>query len=169
MSVLKILTYPDPILRRKALPVETIDEGTEKLAKAMAETMYGAPGIGLAAPQVGESLRVITIDITPEKEGLITIINPEIIFSEGECAEEEGCLSVPDFKETISRKAKVVVQGMDTSGKEIQIPAEGILALCFQHEIDHLDGILVIDRVSRLKRDPFKKKLRKKRNNEEVS
>ena len=164
MPVLNILTYPDPILRRKAIPVEIIDERTEKLAKAMAETMYNAPGIGLAAPQVGESLRIITIDVTPEKEGLITMINPEIISSEGECSEEEGCLSVPDFKEAIPRKKKIVVRGLDTSGKEMQIPAEGILSLCFQHEIDHLDGILIIDRISRLKRYAFKKKLSKKRN-----
>lgn len=160
MSVLKILTYPDPILRKKANPVEVIDGRIEKLVEDMAETMYAAPGIGLAAPQVGESLRVITLDATREEKGLIVLINPEIISSEGECAEEEGCLSIPDFKEAIPRKKKILVKGLDTSGKERQIPAEGLLAIGFQHEIDHLDGILIIDRISRLKRDFFKKKLR---------
>ncbi|PIX23834.1 MAG: peptide deformylase, partial [Deltaproteobacteria bacterium CG_4_8_14_3_um_filter_43_13] len=118
--------------------------------------------IGLAAPQVGESLRVITVDVTRKGEDLIVLINPEIISGEGECAEEEGCLSVPDLKEIVQRKEKVLVKGLDIQGRKIQIPAKGLLAIAFQHEIDHLDGILIIDRVSRLKRDIFKKKLKKK-------
>lgn len=162
MSVLKILTYPDPVLKKKAKPVEIIDERIKNLAEDMIETMYAAPGIGLAAPQVGESLRVITVDVTRKEEGLIVLINPEIISGEGECAEEEGCLSVPDLKEIVQRKEKVLVNGLDIQGRKIQIPAEGLLAIAFQHEIDHLDGILIIDRVSRLKRDIFKKKLTKK-------
>ena len=162
MSVLKILTYPDPVLKKKAKPVEIIDERIKNLAEDMIETMYAAPGIGLAAPQVGESLRVITVDVTRKEEGLIVLINPEIISGEGECAEEEGCLSVPDIKEIVQRKEKVLVNGLDIQGRKIQIPAEGLLAIAFQHEIDHLDGILIIDRVSRLKRDIFKKKLTKK-------
>ncbi|MBI4619252.1 MAG: peptide deformylase [Desulfobacterales bacterium] len=162
MSILKILTYPDPVLKKKAKPVEIIDERIKKLAEDMIETMYAAPGVGLAAPQVGESLRVITVDVTRKEEGLIVLINPEIISSEGECTEEEGCLSVPDFKEIVQRKEKVLVKGLDLEGRKIQIPAEGLLAIAFQHEIDHLDGILIIDRVSRLKRDIFKKKLTKK-------
>lgn len=101
MSILKILTYPDPVLKKKAKPVEIIDERIKKLAEDMIETMYAAPGVGLAAPQVGESLRVITVDVTRKEEGLIVLINPEIISSEGECTEEEGCLSVPDFKEIV--------------------------------------------------------------------
>lgn len=163
MSILKIVAYPDPILRKKAKPVKIIDEKIKKLVEDMVETMYAAAGIGLAAPQVGESLRVITVDVTHKGEGLVALINPEIISSEGECAEEEGCLSVPDFKETVRRKKKVLVKGLDLEGKEIQIPAEGLLSITFQHEVDHLDGILIIDRVSRLKRDIFKKKLKKKK------
>jgi len=163
MSILKILTYPDPVLKKKAKAVKTIDEKIKKLAEDMIETMYSAPGIGLAAPQVGESLRVITVDVTRKGEDLIVLINPEIISGEGECAEEEGCLSVPDFKETVLRKKKVLVKGLDPEGKEKEISAEGLLAIAFQHEIDHLDGILIIDRVSRLKRDIFKKKLQKKK------
>lgn len=162
MSVLKILTYPDPVLKKKAKPVEIIDEKIKKLAEDMIETMYAAPGIGLAAPQIGESLRVITVDVTRKGEDLIVLINPEIILGEGECTEEEGCLSVPDLKEIVQRKEKVLVKGLDIQGRKIQIPAEGLLAIAFQHEIDHLDGILIIDRVSRLKRDIFKKKLKKK-------
>lgn len=162
MSVLKILTYPDPVLKEKSKPVEFINEKIKKLAEDMIETMYAAPGIGLAAPQVGESLRVITVDVTRKGEDLIVLINPEIISGEGECTEEEGCLSVPDLKEIVQRKEKVLVKGLDIQGRKIQIPAEGLLAIAFQHEIDHLDGILIIDRVSRLKRDIFKKKLKKK-------
>ena len=162
MSLLTILTYPEPILRKRARPVETIDGNIEKLVEDMADTMYAAPGIGLAAPQVGESLRIITVDVTEEREGLIVLINPEIISWEGECAGEEGCLSIPDFKEVIPRKKKVVIRGLDISGKEMKIPAEGILAISFQHEIDHLDGMVIVDRISGLKRDLFKKKLKKK-------
>ena len=162
MSILNIMTYPDPILTGKAKPVEMINERIKNLVDDMLETMYAAPGIGLAAPQVGESLRIITVDVTRKEEGAIILINPEIISSEGECTEEEGCLSVPDFKETVLRKKKVMVKGLDPEGKEKEIPAEGLLAIAFQHEIDHLDGILIIDRVSRLKRDIFKKKLKKK-------
>ncbi|RJP56849.1 MAG: peptide deformylase [Deltaproteobacteria bacterium] len=162
MSILKILTYPDPVLKKKAKPVEMINVRIKNLVEDMLETMYAAPGIGLAAPQVGESLRVITVDVTRKEEGLIVLINPEIISGEGECTEEEGCLSVPDLKEIVQRKEKVLVKGLDLEGRKIQIPAEGLLAIAFQHEIDHLDGILIIDRVSRLKRDIFKKKLKKK-------
>ncbi|MFH2012740.1 MAG: peptide deformylase [Pseudomonadota bacterium] len=163
MSILKILTYPDPVLKKKAKPVEIIDEKIKKLAKDMIETMYDAPGIGLAAPQVGESCRLITVDVARKDESLIVLINPEIISAEGECAEEEGCLSVPDFNEVVLRKKMVVVKGLDIEGREIQIPAEGLLAIVIQHEIDHLNGILIIDRVSKLKRDIFKKKLSKKK------
>jgi len=163
MSVLKIVKYPDPILRKKGEPVEIIDGKIKKLVKDMVETMYTAQGIGLAAPQVGESLRVITVDITHKGDQLIALINPEIIYYEGECTEEEGCLSLPDFKEAIQRKKKILVKGLNIAGDEVQIPAEDLLSNAFQHELDHLDGILVIDRVSKLKRDIFKNKLRKKK------
>ncbi|MDY7032692.1 MAG: peptide deformylase [Thermodesulfobacteriota bacterium] len=163
MSVLEILKYPNPILRNRGDPVETIDEKIRKLVQNMTETMYAAPGIGLAAPQVGESLRVITVDLARNGEGLITMVNPNIISSEGEYVDEEGCLSVPDFKDSIRRKQKIVVAGLDIDGKNIQLTAEGLLAAAFQHEIDHLNGILIIDKVSRLKKDAFKKKLKKKK------
>ncbi|MFH1623691.1 MAG: peptide deformylase [Pseudomonadota bacterium] len=163
MSILKLLQYPDPILTEKANPVEVIDEKIKKLVEDMVETMYALPGIGLAAPQVGESLRVITLDVTRQGEELIVLINPEIVSSEGTCSEEEGCLSVSDFREAIQRKERLLVKGLDLEGREIQILAEGLLAITFQHEIDHLDGLLIIDRVSRLKRDIYKKKLQKKK------
>jgi len=163
MPVLEILAYPDPILKKKAEPVERIDEDIKKLVEDMAETMYMAPGVGLAAPQIGKSLRIIIVDATRTGDGFMALINPEIISSEGECKEEEGCLSVPDFKENIKRKEKVLVKGLDIKGNEVQLPADGLLAIALQHEIDHLDGILILDKVSRLKRDVFKKKLAKKK------
>ena len=162
MSVQKILAYPDPKLRNKARPVDTIDRKIQKLAEDMAETMYAAPGIGLAATQIGEPIRVITLDLSLEREELIVLVNPEIISSEGECTEEEGCLSLPGFKENIRRKSKVLVRGLNHEGREINITAEGLLAAAFQHEIDHLDGVLLLDKVSRLKRMFFKAKLKKK-------
>ncbi|MDY6853793.1 MAG: peptide deformylase [Thermodesulfobacteriota bacterium] len=162
MSVLEILKYPDPILRKQAKPVGIVDAKIKKFAQDMIETMYAAPGIGLAAPQVGESIRLIVVDITQKKEGPIVLINPKVISSEGECFEEEGCLSVPDLKEPILRKQKIFIKGLDIEGNTIQISADDLLAIVLQHEIDHLDGILIIDRISNLKRDIYKKKLQKK-------
>ena len=164
MSVHKILEYPDPKLREKASPVDSVDKTIQKLAEDMAETMYAAPGIGLAATQIGEPLQVITLDISPGREELIVLVNPEIISSEGECTAEEGCLSLPGFKENIRRKSKVLVRGLNHEGKEVSITAEGLLAAAFQHEIDHLNGVLLLDKVSRLKRMFFKTKLKKKDN-----
>jgi peptide deformylase len=164
MAVLRILTYPDPRLRKRSIPVERIDKQIEKLLDDMAETMYNAPGIGLAAPQVGVNLRVIVVDISPREEnspGLIELVNPEIILAEGEQIGEEGCLSIPGFVSEVRRKARVVVRGLDRKGKLVEIEGTGLLARAFQHEIDHLDGILFIDRLSRLKRELFKKKLEK--------
>lgn len=164
MAVLRILTYPDPRLRKKSIPVERIDKQIEKLLDDMAETMYDAPGIGLAAPQVGVNLRVIVVDISPREEnspGLIELVNPEIVLAEGEQIGEEGCLSIPGFVSEVRRKARVVVRGLDRKGKPVEIEGTGLLARAFQHEIDHLDGILFIDRLSRLKRELFKKKLEK--------
>ncbi|GBD39985.1 Peptide deformylase 1 [bacterium HR37] len=164
MAVLRILTYPDPRLRKKSVPVERIDKQIEKLLDDMAETMYDAPGIGLAAPQVGVNLRVIVVDISPREEnspGLIELVNPEIVLAEGEQIGEEGCLSIPGFVSEVRRKARVVVRGLDRKGKPVEIEGTGLLARAFQHEIDHLDGILFIDRLSRLKRELFKKKLEK--------
>lgn len=164
MAVLKILVYPNPILRKKSAPVEKIDKEIEKLLDDMAETMYDAPGVGLAAPQVGVNLRVIVVDVSPRDEnspGLIELINPEIISSEGEQWGEEGCLSIPGFLSDVKRKEKVRVRGLNRKGETVEIEAEELLARAFQHEIDHLDGILFIDRLSRLKRELLKKKIEK--------
>lgn len=164
MAVLKILIYPDPKLRRKSGPIEKIDGNVEKLLDDITETMYHAPGIGLAAPQVGLNLRVCVIDVSPRdenSEGLIELINPVIISAEGVQMEEEGCLSIPGFVSEVKRKAKVKVQALDRSGKPFEIEGTGLLARAFQHEIDHLDGMLFIDRLSRLKRELLIRKIEK--------
>jgi peptide deformylase len=163
MSIAKILVYPDPILRATAKEIDNIDDRIVRLTDDMVETMYAAPAIGLAAPQVGFSERLIVVDVRhPEGEKeLITLVNPEILEVEGEVIGEEGCLSLPGVKENITRANKVLVRGYDLNGKEIKIVAEGLLAVALQHEIDHLMGILLIDRVSRLKRGIIQRKLRK--------
>ncbi len=172
MALRKILTYPDPFLRKKCAPVEEIDGEVLKLLDDMAETMYEAPGVGLAASQVGVDKRIIVVDISPkareggeeeeieyEGPGLIELINPEIISAEGEIVGEEGCLSIPGFVSDVKRKNRVVLEGYNREGELLEIEAEDLLARVFQHEIDHLDGILFIDRLSRLKRELLKKKI----------
>ncbi len=164
MAILKILTYPDPKLKKKSAPVEKIDKEIEKLLDDMAETMSDAPGVGLAAPQVGINLRVVVIDVSARQQdspGLIELINPVIISTEGVQIEEEGCLSIPGFSSEVKRKAKVKVQGLDRKGKLFEYEGTGLLARAFQHEIDHIDGILYIGRLSRLKRELLKKKIEK--------
>jgi peptide deformylase len=164
MSILKILPYPDPKLRKRSSPVEKINKEIEKLLDDMAETMYRAPGVGLAAPQVGVNLRVIVIDVSPRQQdspGLIELINPVIISSEGGQVSEEGCLSIPGFASKVKRKTTAKVQGLNREGKLIEIEGNGLLARAFQHEIDHIDGILYIERLSRLKRELMKKKVEK--------
>jgi len=163
MAVLEILHYPNPILNKKSLPVQTIDATIRQLVKDMAETMYAAPGVGLAAPQVGHALRLAVIDITPadQPKNLCVLINPEIIDADGECTWEEGCLSVPDCSEEVKRKKKITVRYQNLGGETSEIVGEDLMAIALQHEIDHLDGILFIDRLSRLKRSLLKKKLRK--------
>ncbi len=163
MAVLEILHYPNPILNKKSLPVQTIDATIRQLVKDMAETMYAAPGVGLAAPQVGHALRLAVIDITPadQPRNLCVLINPEIIDADGECTWEEGCLSVPDCSEEVKRKKKITVRYQNLEGETSEIVGEDLMAIALQHEIDHLDGILFIDRLSRLKRSLLKKKLRK--------
>ncbi len=158
----RILTYPDPELKKKSAPVTIINEKITELVRDMAETMYDAPGVGLAAPQIGVHQRVIVIDISPksEKPDLIVAINPEIIHSEGNSYEEEGCLSVPQYGASVKRHASVVVKALNLEGEEIIYRAEGLLAIAFQHEIDHLDGVLFVDHLSPLKKDIFKKKYR---------
>jgi peptide deformylase len=163
MSVTKIRVYPDPILQVKAAEIENIDGRVVDLAEDMAETMYAAPGVGLAAPQVGVSERLIVLDVrhTEGAKELITLINPEIIEAEGRVVEEEGCLSLPGISENVPRAAKVLVRGHDLNEREQEIEAEGLLAVALQHEIDHLEGILFIDRISRLKRGIIQRKMRK--------
>ena len=163
MSVAKIRVYPDPILQVKAAEIENIDGRVVDLAEDMAETMYAAPGVGLAAPQVGVSARLIVVDVrnTEDTKGLITLINPEIIEAEGRVVEEEGCLSLPGINENVARAERVLVRGHDLNEREQEIEAAGLLAVALQHEIDHLEGILFIDRISRLKRGIIQRKMRK--------
>jgi len=164
MALLEIYKYPDPVLQKKAEPVKAIDASIQKLIEDMLESMYQAPGIGLAATQVGQPIRIIVFDVRPREEGRNPsyLINPEIIEAEGEQTLEEGCLSVPEYFSEVKRKAKVKVQGLDAKGKPVEICGEGVLATVLQHEIDHLDGILFIDRISALKRALYKKRVQKK-------
>lgn len=157
MAILEIKIYPDPILRKKTQPVREISEDIVKLAKDMVETMKARSGIGLAANQVGYTQRVIVVDRV-EKDGPVVILNPEIIASEGEEIREEGCLSIPGYFEYLKRFKKVCVKGVDLEGKELEIEEEGIIARALQHEIDHLNGILFIDRLSPIKRSVFRKR-----------
>jgi peptide deformylase len=163
MPVAKIRIYPDPILQVKAAEIKEIDARVVQLAGDMAETMYAAPGVGLAAPQIGVSERLICMDVkSPEEEKeLIILINPVIIEAEGRRVEEEGCLSVPEIRENVARAERVLVRGLDLNERQQEIEAEGLLARALQHEIDHLDGVLFIDRISRLKRGIIQRKMRK--------
>ena len=164
METLNILTYPDKFLSEPTQPVENIDEKIQNLIKDMASIMYRAPGIGLAAIQVGINKSLLVYDISPrdEKRSLQVLINPRIIESEGTTiSEDEGCLSVPDFRANVKRAASVLVEGVDSKEKPLRIEAEGLLAVVLQHEIDHLNGILFIDRISSLKREMYKRRVKK--------
>jgi peptide deformylase len=158
-----ILTYPNPELKKKSVPITIITDPIRELVHDMAETMYAAPGVGLAAPQIGVHQRVIIIDISGKNEppDLIIAINPVIVHAEGEAYEEEGCLSVPDYAANVRRYARVIVKALDLEGIERTWKAEGLLAIAFQHEIDHLEGILFVDHLSALKRELFQRKARK--------
>ena len=158
MSKLDVLRFPNSILRKPCKIIENIDDDIIRIAREMAETMYRDQGIGLAAPQVGISKRLIVVDIG---EGLITLINPEITVAEGTDKMEEGCLCLPQITVDIERKACAQVKGVDLDGKPVSFDAEELLARCFQHEIDHLNGKLIIDRVSKIKRDLALKQYRK--------
>ncbi len=164
MAILEIYTYPDPVLIHKAEPVKTVDRNLRKLLDNMAETMYSAPGVGLAAPQVGVSVRAIVVDASPRDEHaeLIKLVNPVITFREGESVYEEGCLSVPGFAAEVVRAARIHVEGFDENGKPVTIDTDTFLATVLQHEIDHLDGVLFIDHLGRLRRDMIKRKLKKR-------
>jgi peptide deformylase len=168
-ETLKIYTFPDPVLKSKAAPVENIDEGLQRLIDRMAVTMYAAPGIGLAANQVGETQRVVVYDVfsRDEDRSPSILINPEIVMAEGSIVYEEACLSVLDYSAEVERAERVLVRGVDRDGNPVSVEAEGLLAICLQHEIDHLNGVLYIDHISSLKRALYKKKLRKKQKKED--
>jgi len=158
-----ILRYGDTVLHEKARPVDAITSDIERLIDDMVETMYAAPGVGLAAPQVGVPLRVFVVDISVGRDatGLIVMVNPEVVERDGVQLEEEGCLSVPGFNATVVRPSRVVVKGLDRSGAEHQHEGSGLLARAFQHEMDHLDGTLFVDRLRGIKRDLIVRKIRK--------
>jgi peptide deformylase len=163
MALLKIRKFPDPALKQPAAPVDNIDGGVNSFLDSMAQTMYAAPGVGLAAPQVGDTRRLIVLDTDHEHPGkhLLKLINPQIVEAEGSIIWEEGCLSVVDYTADVKRAAKVLVRAWTPDQKEIEIEASDLLAVALQHEIDHLDGKLFIDRISRIKRDLYKRKLAK--------
>ncbi|MDH3670083.1 MAG: peptide deformylase [Gammaproteobacteria bacterium] len=161
MAIRKILHYPDPRLRRKALPVDTVDDEIRTLIDDMTETMYQAPGIGLAAPQIDVSKRVLVLDISETRNAPQVFVNPELLTQEGEQTMEEGCLSVPGVYDEVTRAEKVRVRALGRDGKPFELEADGLLATCVQHEIDHLDGKLFVDYLSRLKQQRARKKLEK--------
>ncbi len=162
MALLPILCYPDPRLHTRARQVESIDDSIRQLAADMGETMYAAPGIGLAATQVDRHVQLVVIDVSEDKSQLLTFINPEIISRSGECEGEEGCLSVPGIYETVSRSAEVRVRALGLDGQVFEMYTEGLLAICIQHEIDHLQGKVFVEYLSRLKQDRIKNKLNKR-------
>ncbi len=165
MALLEIRKYPDRILREKTEPVREFDSGLQRLIDDMIETMYAAPGVGLAANQVGIPKQVAVIDISAadRKSPLIVLVNPEIVHKEGQADSEEGCLSIPRYKTIVRRADKVRVKCLDRNGRPVEIEGEGILARALQHEIDHLNGLLFIDRIGRIKRGFFQRRYARER------
>jgi peptide deformylase len=166
MALREIRSYPDPVLRKKTSRVERIDSTLERLIEDMVETMRAAPGVGLAANQVGVPLQLAVIDLSSredeeQRHPLIVIINPEVLAMEGSVIDEEGCLSIPDYSEKVKRAARVKVRAQDRTGKQFEIEAEGLMAKALQHEIDHLNGLLFVDRLSPLKKSLFKRRIKK--------
>lgn len=161
MALLPVLKYPDPRLHKIAAPVQRVDDQVRTLIKDMAETMYAAPGIGLAATQVDVHRRIIVIDISETRDQLRTFINPEIVEKSGEAEWEEGCLSVPGIYEKVTRAQRVKVKALDADGAPFTIEAEDLLAVCIQHEMDHLEGRVFVERLSRLKQQRILSRLRK--------
>ena len=163
MAILNVLHYPDPRLRKKALPVENVDSEVKQLVDDMFETMYQAPGIGLAATQANVQKRVIVIDISEDKSNPLCFINPEIVSSDGQEEMEEGCLSVPGIYEKVKRAERIKVRALNRDGESFEMQADGLLSVCIQHEMDHLEGKLFVDYLSELKRQRIRKKLDKLR------
>ncbi len=164
MSIRKIYQYPESVLRQKTEPVATFDNNLQQLVEDMADTMYDAPGIGLAAPQIGESLKLIVVDTSTDREEnreYLAMVNPEIVTNEGTQLDEEGCLSVPDLTATVKRFKKITVAYQDMEGNNQELTTEDRFAVVLQHEIDHLNGVLFIDHLSPLKRSLYKKKVKK--------
>jgi peptide deformylase len=166
MALREICKYPDPVLRKKTARVERIDSTLDRLIEDMVETMHAAPGVGLAANQVGVSLQLAVIDLSSrddeeQRHPLLIIINPEMLAMEGSVIEEEGCLSIPDYAEKVKRAARVKVRAQDRTGKKFEIEAEGLMAKALQHEIDHLNGLLFVDKLSPLKKNFFRRRFKK--------
>lgn len=161
MALLEILHFPDPRLRDHAKPVEQVDDKLRALIDDLFETMYEAPGIGLAATQVGVAKRLVVIDISDERDQPLCLINPEILHTQGSETMDEGCLSVPGFYESVTRAEKIRVRYLDRDGNPQEQEADGLLAVCIQHELDHLEGKLFVDYLSSLKRQRIRKKLEK--------
>ena len=161
MAVLSVLKYPDPRLRQHAAPVVSVDDEIRRLVDDMAQTMYEAPGIGLAAVQVNVLKRVVVIDISSDKTDLKVFVNPVVTAASGEQESEEGCLSVPGIYAPVKRAERISVQALDREGEAFSMDADGMLAVCIQHEVDHLDGKVFVDYLSRIKRDRVRKKLTK--------
>jgi peptide deformylase len=161
MAILPIRKYPDPVLREQTVEVSNFDKELQDLVDSLAETMYQARGIGLAASQVAVLKRVTVIDVSEARNERIDLVNPHIVQRVGKVSSEEGCLSIPGYRDTIKRNKEIVVQMKDASGNEVELKADGLLAICIQHEVDHLEGVLFIDHLSRIKRELFKHWLRK--------
>jgi peptide deformylase len=161
MALLKILHYPDKRLHTVARPVEVVDDAIRQLAADMAETMYAAPGIGLAATQVDRHIQMIVVDVSEKRDDLRVFINPEIVEAEGEAVNEEGCLSVPGIYDKVKRAQRIKVRALNLQGEPFELEADGLLGVCIQHEIDHLKGKVFVEYLSRLKQDRIKQKLKK--------
>jgi len=165
MALREVLQFPDPRLKRVSEPISEVTDEIRELARDLCDVMYDEPGIGLAAPQVGEAIRLIVVDTKWTEEDIarnpLILVNPEIVERDGKITWSEGCLSVPDFNAEVERASQVVLHARDLDGKPVEIEAEELEAVCFQHEIDHLDGILFIDRISRLKRSLYVQKRKK--------
>ncbi|HWK72639.1 MAG TPA: peptide deformylase [Povalibacter sp.] len=169
MALLPILEFPDPRLRTRAEPVAEVDAALRKLIDDMFQTMYAAPGIGLAATQVNVHKRVLVIDLSESRKEPLALVNPEILERDGVEETEEGCLSVPGVYDKVTRAERIRVRALDRDGKRIEFEAEGLLAVCIQHEIDHLDGKLFVDYLSDLKRTRIRKKLEKERKDQQAA